>query len=49
MMDCPPKFRRACIDFDGEKCPYYHDGRCVQEIVDSEAAKQGIPKPVEAR
>ena len=48
MIDCPPKFRYACIDLDGEKCPFYHDGRCVQVEVQREAEKQGIQVPVEA-
>jgi len=47
MIDCPPKFRYACIDLDGEKCPFYHDGRCVQVEIDAEAARQGIQVPVE--
>jgi len=47
MIDCPPKFRYACIDLDGEKCPFYHDGRCVQVEVEAEAARQGIPTQID--
>jgi hypothetical protein len=43
---CPPKFQYACIDFDGEQCPYYHEGTCTQVEVASEAEKQGIPTPI---
>lgn len=45
MIDCPPRFRYACIDLDGDECPFYNDGDCVQLQVDAEAAKQGIPLP----
>lgn len=47
MIDCPPKFRYACIDFDDEECPYYHEGVCVQVDVQQEAEKQGIRSPIQ--